>query len=125
MPDAQELVERFFSPRENAQFRALPDEQKQEGFFNLWTRKEALLKATGEGIGYMLNKVEVSFLPGDRPQFLSLPEGQVPRGAWGLFHLSPTPGFVGAAAIPVRNITLFCRGWKGTRPDGKEEVFAL
>jgi 4'-phosphopantetheinyl transferase len=122
MPEAEELVERFFSPRETAQFRALPEEQKQEGFFNLWTRKEAFLKATGEGIGYMLNKVEVSFLPGDRPQFLSLPEGQIPRGPWGLFHLSPVPGFVGAVAIPVRDVAVVCRGWEGTRPDERSEL---
>jgi 4'-phosphopantetheinyl transferase len=52
MADADELVERFFSPRENALFRTLPDDQKNAAFFKLWTRKEAWLKATGEGISH-------------------------------------------------------------------------
>jgi len=101
MPDADELVERFFSKREADQFRTLPEGQKAEAFFNLWTRKEALLKATGEGIGYLLNRVEVSFLAGERPEILGLPEGQMGAERWSLHHLSPAAGFVGGWPCPA------------------------
>ena len=40
--EAEKLAERFFSPREVAVLRALPEHLRKEGFFNCWTRKEGL-----------------------------------------------------------------------------------
>jgi 4'-phosphopantetheinyl transferase len=100
MADADELVERFFSPRENALFQTLPDEQKSIAFFNLWTRKEAWLKATSEGIAHSLNRVEVTFLPGEPAQLLALPQKPTSNSDWVLRELAPTTGFVGAVALP-------------------------
>ncbi len=103
LPDAQQLVARFFSARENHDFCSLPVEQQPAAFFNLWTRKEAWLKATGEGIGHLLSKVEVSFLPGQPARLLSLPEGaaadELTAGGWHLQDLAPAPGFAAALAI--------------------------
>jgi len=48
--NADELVARFFSPRENDLFQKVPEADKPVAFFNLWTRKEALLKAFGVGL---------------------------------------------------------------------------
>jgi 4'-phosphopantetheinyl transferase len=98
--DAGELVERFFSERENALFQALPDDQKSAAFFNLWTRKEAWLKATGEGIGHSLNRVEVTFLPGQPARLLAVPEKSGLFSDWALCELTPANGFVGAIALP-------------------------
>jgi len=100
MSDLDELVERFFSVRESALFQKLPDEQKNPAFFNLWTRKEAWLKATGEGIGDLLNRVEVTFLPGEHAQFLSLPQNSGSISDWTLRPLEPSNSFVGAVALP-------------------------
>lgn len=77
-----ELVARYFSAREMTLFYGLPSEQKLVAFFNLWTRKEAWLKATGEGIGRLLNQVEVSFMPGEPARLLTLPWNPkpLPRG---------------------------------------------
>jgi len=100
MADADELVERFFSPRENALFQQLSCDKKNVAFFNLWTRKEAWLKATGEGIAHSLNRVEVTFLPGEPAQLLSLPECSDSTEKWALHELLPAPGFDGAVALP-------------------------
>jgi 4'-phosphopantetheinyl transferase len=98
--DANELVERFFSPRESALFHTLPANQKDVAFFSLWTRKEAWLKATGEGIAHSLNQVEVTFLPGEPAGILALPEDSAPGSDWALRELIPATGFVGAVALP-------------------------
>jgi 4'-phosphopantetheinyl transferase len=98
--DADKLVERFFSPRENILFRTLPDDQKNAAFFNLWTRKEAWLKATGEGIAHSLNRVEVTFLPGEPVRLLALPEGSESGARWQIRELQPARSFVGAIALP-------------------------
>jgi len=100
LSDAGELVERFFSARENALFQTLPADQRNVAFFNLWTRKEAWLKATGEGIGDSLSRVEVTFLPGQPARFLALPDHCAVRADWAVRELAPAPGFVGAVAPP-------------------------
>jgi 4'-phosphopantetheinyl transferase len=94
MPDFDELVGRFFSKREADSFVALEPQLKPAAFFNLWTRKEALLKATGEGICDALNRVEVTFLPGEPARLLSLPHGSVLD--WTVRDFVPAEGFAGA-----------------------------
>ena len=49
IPDAEQIALNFFSENENAVLHVLPTSQKQEAFFNCWTRKEAYLKALGVG----------------------------------------------------------------------------
>jgi 4'-phosphopantetheinyl transferase len=102
--DAAELVARFFCARENELFQQLPASEKPAAFFNLWTRKEALLKATGEGIGKALSEVEVSFLPGEPARLVGI-AGDADRAAqWRLHELSPAPGYVGAVAIQAPSV---------------------
>lgn len=46
----EELVERFFHPREISAYRKLSETQKAERFYTLWTLKEAYLKAISQGL---------------------------------------------------------------------------
>jgi 4'-phosphopantetheinyl transferase len=110
LADAADLVARFFSSRERDSFEQLPEHQQTAAFFNLWTRKEAWLKATGEGISESLRLVEVSFVPGDEARFVALPEWAAALGQWRLWALEPAVGFVGAAALPVDS-RLRCWSW--------------
>ena len=97
--NVDELVARFFSERENKLFQNVPNAQKPSAFFNLWTRKEAMLKATGEGITRSLSLVEVSFLPGEPAKLLAI-AGDAKAGArWKMWELTPAVGFTGAVAI--------------------------
>jgi 4'-phosphopantetheinyl transferase len=120
LPDADQLVARFFSARECAAYQKLPVSERTVAFFNLWTRKEAWLKATGEGIGYLLNQVEVSFLPGEPAQLLHLPK--LPRSeatglqnlgtaSWSLHALRPATGFAAALALSAPVSRLDCWRW--------------
>ena len=99
LTDMDHLVARFFSDRENLAFGKLAAEAKPAAFFNLWTRKEALLKATGAGISGGLNRVEVTFLPEEPVRVLALPDGFGSGKQWLLQHLVPVAGYVGAVAI--------------------------
>src|SRR5439155_15430775 len=72
MPEADQIAAKFFSTRENAVLNALPSDSMLEGFFHCWTRKEAYLKATGEGIADSLPEVEVSLTPGRAPELLKI-----------------------------------------------------
>jgi 4'-phosphopantetheinyl transferase len=110
--DADELVGRFFSPRENDAFQKLPPEQKPAAFFNLWTRKEAWLKATGDGITHHLNRVEVTFLPGEPVRLLSLPDAFQSETKWSLHELTPAPGFAAALATAGEHPHISCWRWR-------------
>jgi 4'-phosphopantetheinyl transferase len=63
LPDEAELVTRFFHPDEIASYHALPPSLRSRGFANAWTRKEAVLKACGEGLQGGLDSFSVSLDP--------------------------------------------------------------
>jgi 4'-phosphopantetheinyl transferase len=108
LTDSEQIADCFFSARESAEFHGLAVGQKLDAFFNLWTRKEAWLKATGEGIGQALKDVEVSFLPGEAAQFLSLPASPQSQAAWILQSLEPAPGFAAAIALRALVTPIYC-----------------
>jgi 4'-phosphopantetheinyl transferase len=109
--DAGELVNWFCSPRERELFQNLDSREKQRAFFHLWTRKEAFLKATGEGISRLLNQVEVSFRPREPAQLIAVLGESKRATRWSIHGLSPAPGFVAAVAIQAKNVRLRCWKW--------------
>jgi len=99
MPDLEQIAERFFSASERAALRALPAEQKREGFFNCWTRKEAYLKAMGEGLAAPLDSFDVTLIPGEPPRMLTL-KGDAERASrWSYRCFRPADDYIGALAI--------------------------
>lgn len=108
MRDADKFAERFFSAREAETFRNVPVVEQDAVFFSLWTRKEAWLKATGDGISESLSKFEVTFLPQDAPRVWAISGDAAAGAAWSLCALNPASGFVGALAIQCRELRLQC-----------------
>jgi len=123
LPDFCELVERFFSPRECEAFAELSNPQKPVAFFNLWTRKEAWLKATGAGIAHYLKRVEVSFIPGERACLRSIPKEFASGISWSLHELTPAPGFVAALAGASGDLRVQCWSWNQGAEDYDQEQF--
>ena len=105
--DIEKIAERFFSFAETEQLRAVNGLGKRTAFFNGWTRKEAYLKARGEGIGEGLDQFAVSLLPGmpARLLFDRRDPGAVSR--WSIHDL----------ADHIRLLRRPCR--RGTRPDAQ------
>jgi 4'-phosphopantetheinyl transferase len=99
LPDIDRISATFFSAHENVELQAMPQEQKLEGFFNGWTRKEAYLKATGQGITELGDQVEVSLTPGAPARILRIAGDAQAASHWSLHCFSPAPGFIGALAI--------------------------
>jgi 4'-phosphopantetheinyl transferase len=102
--DATDIACEFFSPREAAGLRALAGDKRRLAFFNLWTRKEACLKASGAGISEMLAQMEVSFLPGEPPRVLAISGNSQAGAAWILAALSPAAEFTGAVAAEAEGL---------------------
>lgn len=88
----ERIAENFFSPAEVAALRALPREHQARGFFNCWTRKEAYVKARGQGLSIDLKSFDVSLAPDEEARFL---RGEGCAG-WSLASLAPGSGWVAA-----------------------------
>jgi len=96
LEDWNDISARIFSPRELAELHALPIAQQRQAFFNGWTRKEAWLKATGEGLTDALTAIEISLAPGRPPEWLALPGGWEAMRRWSVQDIPLPEGFAGA-----------------------------
>lgn len=94
------IAKRFFSTHEAEQLQQLSGQQKIRSFFNAWTRKEAFLKALGQGLSYSLKKVEVTMSTDDPAKVLALNDPDQKISDWKLFSLDQIPGY--AAALVVK-----------------------
>jgi 4'-phosphopantetheinyl transferase len=88
------IEKNYLSARELQELRALPDELRPEGFFLCWTRKEAYIKARGEGLHIPLNSFDVSLTPG-QPAILNSTD----QVRWSIHSLQSEPCFVGALVV--------------------------
>jgi 4'-phosphopantetheinyl transferase len=98
--DMPAVAQYSFSPGEFRRWQALPADQKTRAFYRCWTRKEAYLKAIGEGIAQRLQKFEVAFEPGAAPAILKGVEG-----AWTIIDTGREP-YAAAIACDATNPTL-------------------
>ncbi|MGA9977113.1 MAG: 4'-phosphopantetheinyl transferase superfamily protein [Candidatus Sulfotelmatobacter sp.] len=101
----EKIAERFFSPQEVMELRSLPPAVQDEGFFLCWTRKEAYIKARGEGLQIPLKSFHVSLTPGE-PTRLQADDGS----RWRLRSLRPEGRYVGAVVGEGKDWRL--RGWE-------------
>jgi len=108
--DARGVARHFFVERETATLEALPADAQLAAFYSCWTRKEALLKATGEGITESLKKVEVTVAPDDPPGVASISGDAQAGREWQLQPFSPASGYLGCLAY--RNAPLLVFHWR-------------
>jgi|SRR5579875_467327 len=94
----ERIPERFFAPDEVLALRELPEHLQPRGFLELWTRKEAFIKARGDGLSLALDSFSVTLGQG-RASLVRTgwSEGEPER--WSLLDLSDKDGeFIAAVA---------------------------
>ncbi|GAB4381882.1 MAG: 4'-phosphopantetheinyl transferase superfamily protein [Elainellaceae cyanobacterium] len=104
------LAKRFFTSNEYARLSACSPADQTDLFFQLWTCKEAYLKAIGEGLAG-LAQVEVRLSP-DRAASLYLQGSEVADAKWTVLQLAPHPSYAAALATPgeVREVVNYAIG---------------
>ena len=107
MPDAVRIARRFFSPREVAAVQAAPAERRETVFFEIWTRKEAYIKALGEGLSRPLAGFSVD-LRSKRAPLQEVKGDAAEAGRWRLLPLSPDAAYVAAVAVEGDGWRLRC-----------------
>lgn len=98
---AQDIADRFFCPEEAAEIRSLPPSERERAFFRCWTRKEAYIKAIGDGLSAALDGFRVTLRPGDPARLLHIAQDTGAAQAWTLDDLTPAADF--AAALAYRD----------------------
>lgn len=94
--DAASIAQRYFAASEYEELQNLSDDTRLEGFFNVWTRKEAIVKALGAGLFTELKQLEVGLTasrPHKLPQVSSLSDMD-----WSLINLQVPSGNVATLA---------------------------
>jgi 4'-phosphopantetheinyl transferase len=100
-PSRELVAEHFFTSAEVAALRSLPSDLQPEAFLRCWTRKEAYIKARGEGVSLPLHDFEVTLSPGEPPALVRTAWSRTEPRDWHLYDLSDSyPGC--AAAVAVR-----------------------
>ncbi len=97
-PIEEAVAERFFAADEVARLRALPQPQQTAAFFACWTRKEAYVKALGDGLLLPLDCFSVSLEPDAPARLLRTGDDPAEPSRWQLHHFVPAPGLLGAIA---------------------------
>lgn len=103
MPDAVKIAQRFFSARESDLIDNLDQEQQSQTFFQLWTAKEAYLKAIGKGLSGSLASVEISFDSVSNQTLLSAIDGNTAAVKnWSIYSCLPESNYIGAIAVNLQ-----------------------
>jgi 4'-phosphopantetheinyl transferase len=97
--DLEGISRRFFSTREQSQLAALPAEERVAAFFRCWTRKEAYIKATGDGLSLPLDQFDVSLGPGESSALLATRPDDSEAGRWLLREVPGGPGYMAALCV--------------------------
>jgi 4'-phosphopantetheinyl transferase len=98
----------FFAPGEMCALRKLNRQLRTAAFFACWTRKEAYVKARGDGLFSGLNDFEVTVAPNQPAELI--------RGdkSWSLRSLNIADGFASACAVEGSDWNLRLWNWQGS-----------
>lgn len=106
MPDGEKIAGQFFSVSERQALAATPAGGRKAAFFRCWTRKEAYIKATGQGLSMPLHSFDVSL---DRDAGFA---SEGPERDWTLRDVSPSTSFI--AAVAVQSLPVSWHFWRIT-----------
>ncbi|HEX5837935.1 MAG TPA: 4'-phosphopantetheinyl transferase superfamily protein [Anaerolineales bacterium] len=110
--DMDRIAERNFSAREYTTFGALPEGEQLEAFYLCWTRKEAFIKAIGEGISFPLQQFDVTLVPGEPARLLSVDGSSEKARRWSMHNLLIAKGYAGALVIEGGDGSLKQHKWE-------------
>jgi 4'-phosphopantetheinyl transferase len=101
LPDALSIADTHFSTAERQVLRSMPAVERRDAFFRCWTRKEAIVKAIGEGLGRALDSFDVDLAPGSMSALTRLDSRSGNVSGWSLRDLTAPPGYAAAGAVAV------------------------
>jgi len=105
------IATRFYSQQEISTLHSLPEHLKARAFYNCWTRKEAYLKARGEGLMTPLKQFAVSLAPGEPAVILNCQWDSNEPSHWSLHELDLGHEYVATLAVEGNPTNITCKPW--------------
>jgi 4'-phosphopantetheinyl transferase len=94
----EDIAARYFSPAEQTELANYPGEERRPAFFRCWSRKEAVIKALGEGLVCPLDSFDVSLDP-HHTRLLALRREHANVTVWSMIAIDAHPDYAAAAAL--------------------------
>ena len=101
--DVENIAQRFFSPREYNIINSISDQEKQRTFLQIWTAKEAYLKATGEGLGNSLDEIDIDIIKNEEVKLLSIKGDTQLAARWNLYSFIPESNYLASLVVEANN----------------------
>ncbi|MFK5951897.1 MAG: 4'-phosphopantetheinyl transferase superfamily protein [Desulfobacterium sp.] len=98
LPDSLHIAQNYFHPKEVDLLIKTPDDKKQDLFYECWTKKEAFIKGTGEGLSCPLNSFAVPFEGREGIGKICISSGKGKGKNWSVLSFKPYRGYAGAIA---------------------------
>jgi 4'-phosphopantetheinyl transferase len=106
--DMDHLAQKTFSGAEVAQLNRLSTAQRQQAFFECWARKEAFIKALGEGLSHPLQGFSVTLLPGEPARLLEVGGDAQEAAQWTIRTIAAHAEYAAAFAVRATSVQLRC-----------------
>jgi 4'-phosphopantetheinyl transferase len=97
--DRMKIARRFFSVAEYKALSALPESKQDSAFLTCWTRKEAFIKAIGQGLSCPLDQFDVAVDPDAPAALLATRWDAADAGRWAMTALDPGENYIGALVV--------------------------
>ena len=104
----ERLASHYFSPFEQAELQHLPLSQRQQAFFNCWTRKEAYIKARGLGLSLALDSFDVTVRSDAPVKLLASRESAQETARWRFASLPMHSNYAGTVAVEGQSWQMRC-----------------
>jgi 4'-phosphopantetheinyl transferase len=98
IPEMDGIVAQHFTPREKAELLVCTEDQRLMLFYRFWTRKEAVLKAQGEGLLKGIDSVDVATGEGSGPWQIGV-AGETTMKKFFVMDIKGPEGFSAAVAV--------------------------
>ena len=100
-PDLEQIARQFFSQAEQSALATLPVNLRQRAFFDCWTRKEAFVKARGDGLSLPLDQFDVSLRPDEPVRLLATRPDANEAAAWEAAAVAVEHGYAAAVITQI------------------------
>jgi 4'-phosphopantetheinyl transferase len=107
----EDVARNVFSIAELSALQALPNNLRTEAFFKCWTRKEAFVKALGDGLSCPLSDFDVSLAPGEPARLLRVGWAPEEASLWWMEDIEAEPGFSAAIVISGARCRIHVSQW--------------